>query len=71
MTKPSVTRVKLARTIKKFRKEAELSQEELADLTGLHRTYIGAVERSEQNISVDNIGKIAKALKVNPSDLLK
>jgi transcriptional regulator with XRE-family HTH domain len=43
----------------------------LADAAGLHRTYIGSVERSERNISIDNIAKIAKALEVNPSDLLK
>jgi DNA-binding XRE family transcriptional regulator len=70
MPTPSQTRNKLARRIKQLRKEAGLSQERLADLSGLHRTYIGAIERAEQNVSIDNIGKIAKALKVKPSDLL-
>jgi transcriptional regulator with XRE-family HTH domain len=70
MTTPSATRNKLALRIRQLRKETGLSQEQLADLCGLHRTYIGAIERAEQNVSIDNIGKIAKALKVKPSDLL-
>lgn len=70
MTNPSATRRQLARRIRKLRKEAGLSQEQLADLSGLHRTYIGAIERAEQNVSIDNIGKIAKALKIKPSKLL-
>lgn len=70
MATPSTTRNKLAQKIRQLRKEAGLSQERLADLCGLHRTYIGSIERAEQNVSIDNIGKIAKALKVKPSDLL-
>ncbi len=48
----------------------ELSQEALADLAGVHRTYIGAVERGEVNISALSIAKIAKVLKVKPEKLL-
>jgi transcriptional regulator with XRE-family HTH domain len=70
MATTSTTRNKLAQKIRQLRKEAGLSQERLADLCGLHRTYIGSIERAEQNVSIDNIGKIAKALKVKPSDLL-
>lgn len=52
----------LAQNIKNRRQELNLSQEKLAELTGLHRTYIGAVERQERNISIGNIEKIADAL---------
>jgi len=48
-----------------------LSQEELGIRAGLHRTYIGMIERAEKNITLTNIEKIALALNVNPSDLLK
>lgn len=47
------------------------SQEKLAELTGLHRTYIGATERGERNISLKNIEKIAIALNVKVEELLK
>jgi transcriptional regulator with XRE-family HTH domain len=43
----------------------------LADLAGLHRTYVGSIERSERNISIDNIAKLADALGVAPSKLLE
>ncbi|UTM21872.1 helix-turn-helix domain-containing protein [Dyadobacter fanqingshengii] len=59
-----------AENIKKSRKEKGLSQEALADLAGLHRTYIGMVERSEKNITLKNIERIAIALKVSIADLL-
>ncbi len=61
----------LGETMKSFRQQASLSQEQLADLASLHRTYIGSVERGERNISLENIVQIARALDVKPSDLLK
>jgi len=57
--------------IRETRKAKGISQEKLGDLAGLHRTYIGAIERGEQNVSVDNIAKIAKALKIKASELFK
>lgn len=70
MTKPTSTRKDLGDKIRKLRKRMGISQEELGFRSDLHRTYIGAIERSEQNVSIDNIHKIAKALKVSPKDLL-
>ena len=52
------------------RNEIGISQEELADQCGLHRTYIGSVERVERNISVDNMEAIAIALGQKLADLL-
>jgi transcriptional regulator with XRE-family HTH domain len=55
----------------RVRREAmAISQEELADLAGLHRTYIGSVERGERNVSLMNILRIAAALKCCAADLL-
>lgn len=62
---------KFGNEIKKRRIDLDLSQETLAYLCDLHRTYIGSVERGERNISLQNIISIAKALKCSPSELLK
>jgi transcriptional regulator with XRE-family HTH domain len=48
--------------VREARAVARLSQEALADLSGLHRTYIGSIERAERNVSIDNIERIAAAL---------
>lgn len=61
---------KLGRKIREQRIVIGLSQEELADASGLHRTYIGSIERGERNISLQNIVLIARALSVSPSTLL-
>lgn len=57
--------------IRFHRKKLGLSQEQLADLADLHRTYIGSVERGERNISALNIEKIAAVLGVEPAKLLE
>ena len=56
--------------VRSLRKRAGLSQEELADKSGLHRTYIGSVERGERNISLENIQALAGVLGLQPSELL-
>jgi transcriptional regulator with XRE-family HTH domain len=57
-------------TVRDFRKRSNMSQERLAELAELHRTYIGDIERGKRNVSLKNILKIAKALKVKPSSLI-
>jgi transcriptional regulator with XRE-family HTH domain len=57
--------------VKKLRKAKGWSQEELGRKAKLHRTYIGSIERSERNVSLLNIERIAKALSIRIEDLLK
>ena len=60
-----------ASNVRKYRLTKGISQEELADLSGLHRTYISAIERERRNISIENIDRIASALNIEPFLLLK
>jgi transcriptional regulator with XRE-family HTH domain len=70
-TKPSSEiRDQLARNLRLIRASKGISQEALADLAGLHRTYVGSVERGERNISIDNIERLAKALGVSVGRLI-
>ena len=57
--------------VQKLRKSKNLSQEQFADICGLHRTYIGMIERGEKNITLKNIHKLATALNINISDFFK
>lgn len=61
---------RFAQNVKTLRLQKRWSQEELARRADLHRTYIGAIERHERNVSLLNVERIAKALKVNVKDLL-
>jgi transcriptional regulator with XRE-family HTH domain len=61
---------KFGEKVRKFREDKGLSQEELAFRAGLHRTYIGMIERGEKNITLRNIEKVANALEVKVEDLL-
>ena len=63
-------RTRLGRAVRRLRTAAGYSQESFADACGLHRTYMGAVERGETNISLDNIERIARALRLTPAQLL-
>jgi transcriptional regulator with XRE-family HTH domain len=56
--------------IKKYRKNLNMSQEDLADKADLHRTYIGGIERGERNITLDSLQVIATALNVAPVELI-
>jgi transcriptional regulator with XRE-family HTH domain len=56
-------------TLRRIRNECGYSQEELAERAGLHRNYVGGVERGERNVALENIVKLAKALSVSPRDL--
>ena len=58
-------RERLALCLRAERAARGLSQEQLADLAGLHRTYVGSVERAERNVSLDNIERLAHALGVD------
>lgn len=64
-------RVRFGRAVRKRRQELGISQEDLADRAGIHRTYVGDVERGERNIALQNIEKLAKALGVSISTLFK
>ncbi|MDR2952518.1 MAG: helix-turn-helix domain-containing protein [Treponema sp.] len=60
----------VGKNIKKYRKKLDISQEKLAEKSGLHRTYIGGIERGERNITLDSLQIIAFALNIAPVELL-
>ncbi len=62
--------IQFGRNVQKLRKSKGISQEKLAEIAGLHRTYIGMIERAERNITLINIERVANALNVNCKDLL-
>jgi len=65
------SRTRIAQHVASLRLQRGLTQQTLGDLAGLHRTYVGAVERAEVNVSIDNIDRLANALSVDPSMLLQ
>jgi transcriptional regulator with XRE-family HTH domain len=64
-------RLTLGKRIRELRLAAGYSQESLAATVDVHRTYIGSIERGEQSVSMDNVAKIAKALRVTVAELMK
>ena len=63
-------RTRFAKNLRTTRLANGLSQEALADLCGLHRTYVGSIERGERNISIDNMERLAAALNMKVTELL-
>ena len=61
----------LAANLRAYRQKLHLSQEGLASVCNLHRTYIGSVERCERNVTLGTLCSLAKALKVDVPDLLR
>lgn len=61
---------KVGKRVASLRKERGISQEQLADMVELHRTYIGYIEQGKRNPSIGNMYKIARALKVEVKELL-
>ena len=59
------------RRIRELRMERRLSQEKLAELAGLHRNYVGGIERGERNVALLNIVKLAHALNVRVTKLVE
>lgn len=57
--------------VKKLRLDKKLSQEAFAEVVGVHRTYIGMIERGEKNITLENIAKLANAFNIPISELFK
>ena len=62
---------KFGERVREERLKQNLSQEELASRAGVHRTYIGMIERAEKNITLENIEKIAKALGISITNITK
>lgn len=61
----------LARNVRRLRGRMCLSQEELADVCGLHRTYVGSVERCERNVTLSTLEVLAQGLAVSADSLLR
>lgn len=61
--------LRFGKAVRQIRQEKHISQEELADMCGLHRTYLSDVELGKRNISLENIEKIAKSLSISIVDV--
>lgn len=71
MSEPATLLLGLGRAIREARAELRISQEELGLRTGVHRNYIGGIERGERNPSVVTVAKLAQALELSPSELFR
>ncbi|MGA3056248.1 MAG: helix-turn-helix transcriptional regulator [Candidatus Korobacteraceae bacterium] len=62
--------VLLARNLRALRKQRDWSQEVMAEECGLHRTYVGAIERGERNVTLDTLNLLARAFGVTAAELI-
>lgn len=60
----------VADNLRRIRKDRGLTQEELADLAGINRNYVGMIERQENSPTIDMIERLARVLQADPADLL-
>lgn len=70
MNPPTDILISFGIRLRKLRQDRQLSQEELAELADFDRTYISLLERGKRNISLINLSKLSKALKIELSELL-
>ncbi|MBA2288023.1 MAG: helix-turn-helix transcriptional regulator [Ktedonobacteraceae bacterium] len=68
---PEDIRIRFGRAVRERRSELKISQEDFAERAGLHRTYISDLERGKRNVSLENIERLAQALTLSISDLMK
>lgn len=61
----------LAENVRRERRKQNMSQEDLADICNLHRTYIGAIERAERNVTLSTLEALSEGLKITVEKLLK
>ena len=63
--------VRFGNVVRKLRTQKNISQEDFADICGLHRTYISDIELGKRNVSLENIERISSALNISLSELFK
>ncbi len=63
--------IEFGKKVREERRKRKLTQEQLAKIAGVHRTYVGMIERGEKNLTLTNIQRIAKGLNIKLSDLLE
>lgn len=68
--KPEAIKSEVGERVRRLRERAGWSQEELGFRSGLHRNYIGGIERGERNVAIVNIARLAKAFGIRPRELL-
>ncbi len=68
---PSQLQIIVGRKLREHRTRLGLSQEQLAEDLGFHRTYLGSVERGERNLTLASVEQLAARLGVDPLDLLR